>query len=86
MFPEKIYFVDHGEDLLKFLHDFDFHTTTSESDIEYILAKKVKDMVDCWIKHLEEAVVCDPDEGDPICCLEEVEHVIKLMKNRKELK
>jgi hypothetical protein len=33
-----------------------------------------------WIKLLEEAIVCDPDHGDPIYCLEEVELIIKKMK------
>ncbi len=33
-----------------------------------------------WIEELEMAVICDPDEGDAICCLEEVEYIIEKMK------
>ena len=29
---------------------------------------------------LEKAIICDPDEGDPIYCLEEVENIINKMK------
>lgn len=37
--------------------------------------------VEKLIKELQEAILCDPDEGDPYLCLDEVDFIInKLMK------
>jgi hypothetical protein len=40
------------------------------------LLKSVED----WVSQLEEAVVFEPDEGDPIYCLDEVEAITKKMR------
>ena len=38
------------------------------------------DKVKIWIERLKEAVGCDPDYGDPIYCLQDVETIIKAME------
>ena len=37
-------------------------------------------MLSKWIRLLEEAVECDPDRGDPYLCLDEVDSILKKMK------